>query len=52
MGAVRIERRQRNPALAPLIVGITGASGALYGIRALELLRGLADVRTHCVLKA
>lgn len=32
-----------------LIVGITGASGALYGIRALELLRGLA-VETHLVL--
>ena len=32
-----------------LIVAITGASGALYGIRALELLRGLA-VETHLVL--
>ena len=34
---------------ARLIVGITGASGAIYGIRALELLRGLA-VETHLVL--
>lgn len=32
-----------------LIVGITGASGAIYGIRALELLRNLA-VETHLVL--
>jgi 4-hydroxy-3-polyprenylbenzoate decarboxylase len=32
-----------------LIVGITGASGAIYGIRALELLRRLA-VETHLVL--
>jgi 4-hydroxy-3-polyprenylbenzoate decarboxylase len=32
-----------------LIVGITGASGAIYGIRALELLRGLS-VETHLVL--
>ncbi len=32
-----------------LIIGITGASGAIYGIRALELLRELA-VETHLVL--
>jgi 4-hydroxy-3-polyprenylbenzoate decarboxylase len=34
-----------------LIVGIAGASGAIYGIRALELLRGAA-VETHLVLSA
>ncbi len=32
-----------------LIVGIAGASGAIYGIRALELLRGM-PVETHLVL--
>jgi len=32
-----------------LIVGISGASGAIYGIRALEALRGLG-VETHLVL--
>jgi len=36
---------------ARLIVGISGASGAIYGIRALELLRGL-PVETHLVLSA
>jgi 4-hydroxy-3-polyprenylbenzoate decarboxylase len=35
----------------PLIVGVTGASGAIYGIRALELLRGIG-VPTHLVLSA
>ena len=32
-----------------LIIAITGASGALYGIRALELLRPL-DIETHLLL--
>jgi flavin prenyltransferase len=33
----------------PLIVGISGASGVIYGIRMLELLRGLS-VATHLVI--
>ena len=32
-----------------LIVGITGASGSIYGIRLLEMLKG-SDVETHLVI--
>lgn len=33
-----------------LIVGISGASGVIYGIRALEVLRAAGKVETHLVL--
>ena len=33
-----------------LIVAITGASGALYGIRALEMLRAVTDVESHLIM--
>lgn len=33
-----------------VVVGISGASGVVYGVRALELLRPLDDVETHLVM--
>jgi flavin prenyltransferase len=35
-----------------LIIGMSGASGVIYGIRALEILRTVADVETHLVLSS
>ncbi len=37
-------------AVKQLIIGITGASGVIYGIRALEALQQDQDVETHLVL--
>ena len=33
-----------------IVVGLSGASGAIYGIRFLELLRALPDVEAHLVV--
>lgn len=35
-----------------VIVGISGASGVIYGIRALQLLRRMGGIETHLVLSA
>jgi flavin prenyltransferase len=47
-------RARRGPAIIDsmkrLIVGMSGASGAIYGIRVLEVLHGVEDVETHLVL--
>jgi len=33
-----------------LIIAITGASGVIYGVRALQLLREVEDVETHAIV--
>lgn len=35
-----------------LIVGISGSTGAIYGIRLLQVLRSLPDLETHLILSA
>lgn len=32
-----------------LIIGISGASGAIYGVRLLQVLRDVPDVETHLI---
>lgn len=33
-----------------LIIGLSGASGVIYGIRLLEVLRGVEEVETHLIM--
>ena len=33
-----------------IIVGISGASGVIYGIRLLEMLKDIDDVESHLVM--
>ncbi|WP_313589059.1 flavoprotein, partial [Pantoea septica] len=33
-----------------LIIGISGASGAIYGVRLLQVLQQVSEVETHLVM--
>ena len=36
--------------MSNIIIGITGASGAIYGIKILEILRSLSNIKTHLII--
>jgi 4-hydroxy-3-polyprenylbenzoate decarboxylase len=46
-----LRRRYNHPMTIRIVVAVTGASGAVYGIRTLEILRSLS-VETHLVISA
>ncbi|MEX0807525.1 MAG: UbiX family flavin prenyltransferase [Dongiaceae bacterium] len=49
MSPVKSRNSAKNEAVRRLVVGISGASGAIYGIRMLEVLR-TAGIETHLVM--
>lgn len=51
-GADSSFRQQARPGPRRLMVGISGASGVVYGVRLLELLRDVPDIETHLVMSA
>ena len=47
---MKAELGMQNAGERRLVIGISGASGAILGIRALEILRQIEGIETHLVL--
>jgi hypothetical protein len=47
LGAVHCNARR---AMKRLIVGLSGASGVVFGVRLLEVLKGVPQIETHLVV--
>jgi len=45
-----VDSRPQTATKRRLVIGISGASGAILGIRALEILRQIKEIETHLVL--
>ncbi len=43
-------RQEKTPRMKNIVVGISGASGVIHGIRLLEILREVSDVETHLIV--
>jgi len=50
MGDINLLRHRKTKIPIRLVVGISGASGVILGIRTLEVLRRIEDIETHLVV--
>jgi 4-hydroxy-3-polyprenylbenzoate decarboxylase len=47
-----MSRLERAPLTRRLVIGITGATGSIYAVRMLQVLRDVPDVETHVIISS